>query len=640
MHRREARGGGVSTTSPHSTASTPHDAQLRDLANGSTAPQPDSRLPAQEALAGPDKRQFAQLLPMLPRFAGGNSLFMLMQWLDLAFARLGVKHNLSNRYGCVQSRSIKATQRHRLAYHTYTHPPAVLDEQRAGSFNDSIGSVLPICDAVALWRQHSGSTANLYDVAADMSHLVCVLIVACAAAKDQLEPAPKVATTCFGYALARLADIIGEGHSIQSLQALALMILLLRWQNEVEMAWHLLSLAVSVLHRQGLHKRTSRVNPRKVERCDALGINLFWSVFVLDKILALELERQPLLRSTECSQVLPEKLQGMRDTTFLATIRLSQLQDHLLERLKQSRKAEEAATTHAELQQLVKQKMETVGDLDQQLQAWVDGLPQDQKPPEYQYADGSSLAGTSFLAAQYHQTLFLIHRHALVHNQAYIRAQVDDLFPDKPFRNRLRNGQTVCANAARSLLSIIEHLSTAGSHSLLINTYTPMLAICALTIYIIRRQSPALAKADLELQSAAITLVAKQTRERYDAEEHPEAQGGDDLISLLTTLHDFTASYVHRSQPQSPRRPASNTAASPAFSDLTMTMSNNPSTIAAAQPTQAAGALSDPVNSAPLGDTAPWPLMSQLDMDLDIWGPDGMDMDWDSLALAYDLPSG
>ena len=376
---------------------------------------------------------------MLPRFAGGNSLFMLMQWLDLAFTRLGVKHNLSTRYGCVQQCRTRDTQRHRLADNTDHTLPAILDEQMAVWFNESIGQVLPICDAVVLWRQQS--RANDEDV--DMRQLVCVLIVTCAVAKDESENAPKLATRCFDYALSRLAGIVGEGHSIHSLQALALIVLLLRWQNEVEMAWHMLSLAVSIVHRQSLHKRATRSNGPGSETCESdLRVNVFWSVFVLDKVLALELERQPLLRTSECDQSLPSKDTESPKAAFLAVIRLTQLQDHLLERLKMSRKAEEAAATQAELQELIKQKMETVGDLDQQLQAWVDSLPQDHKPSEYQYADGPSLTGTSFLAAQYHQTLFLIHRHVLVHNAHYIRAQVDEFFPDKPYRNHLRNGQT------------------------------------------------------------------------------------------------------------------------------------------------------------------------------------------------------
>ena len=666
VQRREARGTSAKSPSqPQSAGSTPQSIQLGDTGNGAPIYRTTSRPTPQES--GLDGPQQSQLLPMLPRFIDGNSLFMLMQWLDLAFARLGVKQNLSSRYGNMQRRRTRDTQRHRLASHTDAFPPAILDEQTALWFNATIGEIFPVCDAVSMSRDEE-MLSDVDDRGNDMRRLVSVLIVACATAKDQPDSAPKLATRCFDYALSRLADIVGEGQSIHSLQALFLIILLLRWQNEVEMSWHLLSLAVSLLHRQGLHKNaraiksSSASGTQSVDKStpvplgaasahgDAiLRMNVFWSIFIIDKVLALELERQPLLRGAECDQATP----GGQSGTFLAILRLSQLQDQLLDRLKLSRNAEEAATTHIELQQRVKEKMGTVGDLDQQLQTWVDSLPQEQKPSEYQYADGGSLTGTSFLAAQYHQTLFLIHRHALVHNTNYIRAQVDEFFPDKPYRNRLRNGQTVCANAARSLLSIIDHLSTIGSHSLLINTYTPMLAICALTIYIIRRQSPPLAKADLELQSAAIALVAKQTLERYNHEEHPEAQqGGDDLISLLKTLHDFTASYIHRSQPQSPRRPATNT------SETTIA-TQTPAASASAVTATPGGLFSGPLTVQPHGnafspalgdmntdgalptDSTQWPLLSQLNTDMDmLWGPNAMDLDWDSLALAYDLPSG
>ena len=40
-------------------------------------------------------------------------------------------------------------------------------------------------------------------------------------------------------------------------------------------------------------------------------------------------------------------------------------------------------------------------------------------------------------------------------------------------------------------------------------------------------------------------------------------------------------------------------------------------------------------------DPNEWPLINQLDTDMEmLWGPNAMDLDWDSLALAYDLPSG
>jgi hypothetical protein len=295
-----------------------------------------------------------------------------------------------------------------------------------------------------------------------------------------------------------------------------------------------------------------------------------------------------------------------------------------------------------------------VAELDHKLLRFADSLPHGIKPTEYLYADPEALPGVTFLAVQYYQAVFLVSRNALLINMEAVQSEIIRNFGGQPGSNRLKSGMHVCANAARSILNILNHAEEMGVRSPFLTPYAPLMAMYALTIHIVRRQSPATARVDLELQATAMNLIKKHNLLQQSTDKASSKDSG--LLQMLERLHSFSASYIQQSsRPQ----PAVNSTVIPTESPAPVVnveqwrpgdastrvisppqspANNNPnahgvSYIDAARP--AMYTTSMPGNA---GMAVP-PSVFNDDWFTDM-GQDAMNIDWDELAMALGLPAG
>jgi hypothetical protein len=579
------------------------------------------------------------LLPVLPRFLHGNSLSVLTQWLDLAFARLGMTQRLHSTY-----KSIRASEK-RPSYTGLTLgaddvlPPYA---QVASTFSMTMGWLFPMS---------GGSTEDCNPIPSHPSPLHA-LMHAVNLAADVSDGARALSERCFGYAYNRLPEILEDTgpSALDSIRVFLLISLYLRWRDDVEKAWQILSLAVASIHNQSLHREHHRTPVPGSQ-------DLFWSVFALDKLLSIELERKPMLTSVECNRALPPASDGRGGSIFRAVVDLSILQDEILDKLQSSRWHEEEA--HASqnptvLRQVVLQKVRLVGELDQKLLRFADNLPHGLRPTDYLYADSDSLPGLTLLAVQYYQAVFLVSRNALLINMQNAQSEIDKSLDGSPNANRLKNGMAVCANAARSILNILNHAEEAGVRSPVLTPYAPLMAMYALTIHIVRRQSPATAKVDLELQATAMNLI-KNLISLQQTSGDGQCEKGSGLLQMLDRLHTFSASYISRStQPG----PAPNSTSTPA--DIFSAANNSerwrphemsarvmsPPQSPANQPLPSSGAIpiGAMLNDVGGATSAPGHYASAMplpDLSNDWFADMGSDMaiDWDELALTLGLPT-
>lgn len=575
------------------------------------------------------------LLPVLPRFVHANSLSVLTQWLNLAFARLGVEQRISGPNsnagtpGATSNRCEDAIREEELLALLANSGDLV------GRYMQYMHRVVPILDDVpaiiALARGHDDQE----DQWKMLAMLMSALIIALATCSDVSPQSRRLGARCFNYAYVRLPLIIEEGQSLKAICALILMALYLRWSNDAKKSWHIHSLAAAMAQSQGLNRKAPTVKAKTA------GINaeirVFWLLYIFDKVMSVETERRPLLPGVDSDQPLPSATPG--DETFRALIALAKIQDNLLARLELSRVAEENATTAIALNKVIKDKMRIVGELDETIQNFVESLPQDLKPSEYLYCEPCNLAASSLLAVQYYQTVFLLHRNALTLSMDSIRSQVNELFPGMPYRNRLRNGPNVCVQSARSILNILSHSRETGVYSAFTTSYAPLLAMYALTIYAMRKLSPATVKSDIALQATAIALIQESQASELNA------QKTSDLLSPLQSLHLFTMNYVRQQEPGA----QSDSSLAPANIGRARDVSEGLEQNVISPPQSPATNMASSQNSAPIIAAAPtsdgltqvpsWP---PLDGTYDDIFPGGdlsqVDFDWDALALAFDLP--
>jgi hypothetical protein len=121
-----------------------------------------------------------------------------------------------------------------------------------------------------------------------------------------------------------------------------------------------------------------------------------------------------------------------------------------------------------------------------------------------------------FLALQYWQTLFILHRNALLLNSQIIISSADNYCADKPYRLRIKNGQSICCTAARMIVSILNDVYEHNASNVLMSSYAALTAVYALVrpqtdsltvsqadslkdIHIIRNPKLGLARADSEV---------------------------------------------------------------------------------------------------------------------------------------------
>ncbi|KAK5682548.1 hypothetical protein LTS10_005676 [Elasticomyces elasticus] len=457
--------------------------------------------------------------------------------------------------------------------------------------------------------------------------------------------------------LSYLGAIVLDG-SQDALEVLMLLAIITRSCGRMELAWQLMSLAISIAQTLGLHRHVDLSSlPTEVAEQGIRKAQAWWSIYIIDKMLCIELERVSMIRDLDCNQRPPpedhEAACDLFQSVTSAAIQLATIQGEITERLIQSRATEELHRD--DLERVIVDKMRLVGELDGQLTRWAEQLPSEIRPSEYLYADPEYLPGIAHLAIQYHQTLFLLHRHALILNTSTVQQEVAKHFADQPYRQRLRNGHNICSNATRAIVGILSHLRENGIHTVLSSSHAPLLAAYGLAIQIVRHPGASAAKSDLELQATVIQAV----REHQQAHIESGLANVTEITTtrrLLDTLHDMTSSQSTAApmtsvyQRQRIDTPVlTNHAAVIADRERVTSPPQSQETTETAYKGNGSGSRptfdADPCTDISSGrtfdfNTEPEHWSNAMNMDPmsfdDQWG--SMDMDWDALTVAFDLP--
>jgi hypothetical protein len=376
VERREAQSSGQ-TSSPGDFTTPLSAVQLSNTEmeqqqgiRPASAPQLDETI-SPERRASPS----SELLPALPRHAPGydNSLSMLSQWLDLAFIRLGIPQPFRTESPRA-ARSVPTA--HRAVYTAEVRSDISSSEIRAQSqnFMKGLNAVFPIFtqESMARLMLELGESGGFSVTSHDMASILFALIVA---ANIQTSQAP-LAKTRLDMALGNL-QVIVENRTIHSVRALFLIALIHRCRDDVILASSMISLAASNAQALGLHRQLSKRQRRDLTNENLQEQSLVWScVYILEKLISMELGRLSTIRDFECNQILhPTNIslpsQALNEL-FLALLDLAKLQSEMNERLALSRHMEESTD---DIDSSIRFKMEMVGELDQKLLDWTRSLP-------------------------------------------------------------------------------------------------------------------------------------------------------------------------------------------------------------------------------------------------------------------------
>jgi hypothetical protein len=304
---------------------------------------------------------FVGPLPAIPSFTSGNSLSVLTQWLDLAFARLGLPERFSWQYRAngKKPRSHASPPAHyieddRLSWKPRNQP--VLDH-----FKSTINQVFPVLDPKEVISTAESSTMI------SLFHRL-VLAVGIASIQHSVIDLPSYMADT---ALSQLVPLI-QDESIYSINSLILMVLLFRARGDSEMAWHMLANAVPKAQSLGLGRYLLvQIQSSNSTSWQHQRANTWWALYILDKMLSIELQRPTMIRDYLHDEELP--FESRHSSCFHAIIRLAKIQGRVSDALLTCAQAE--ASGRITISQSINDKIQLSAELDQSMTSWVNDLP-------------------------------------------------------------------------------------------------------------------------------------------------------------------------------------------------------------------------------------------------------------------------
>ncbi|KAJ5656713.1 hypothetical protein N7507_008663 [Penicillium longicatenatum] len=291
---------------------------------------------------------------------------------------------------------------------------------------------------------------------------------------------------------------------LTSVQALFLLSLALRAFAKDGQAWHILGHAIRVAQSIGLHKAATNASEQKFTLgagSQSLQERAWWSCFALEKLMQLECGRPSIIDRSYDSVYFDYPTDKNADQNipyFSAWIALSTIMGRISNRLYSHRFQGGSAEMLSE-----------VAKLDQELLEWGNSLPHTLKPwnTSTNYSNDEHKLNSAFLSQQYYHAQLSLMRFAVIFPQKSLDREVSKNKDDLPSHSRLLNGASICASAARSIITQSLEMADSRLQSALLAAPPTYLAAVVLALGVLRQPNNRLVRSDVELLASATELV-------------------------------------------------------------------------------------------------------------------------------------
>lgn len=265
-------------------------------------------------------------------------------------------------------------------------------------------------------------------------------------------------------AMAVFTELTMRNTDLLSVQALLGMALFLQGTPNPQPSFFLVAAAIRLAHSIGLHKRGSGFNLNAVENEQRKRV--FWIAYLLDKDICLRSGRPPAQDDDDMNVELPsedppdnvgniplaKESEGKKTMNlFRLMCTFAQIQSRVYKQLysvKASRQSD------GEL-------LNTIGELDAQLEEWKDSIPIDFRPEhEINAAHTPLILHVVVLHFAYYNCLTTIHRMSVHHG--YWTSRLSDYalqgLNARPLNPRVFMSAALCVNAARTSIGLIRYI--------------------------------------------------------------------------------------------------------------------------------------------------------------------------------------
>jgi hypothetical protein len=262
-------------------------------------------------------------------------------------------------------------------------------------------------------------------------------------------------------ALAVQTELTTRNTDLLSIQALLGMSMFLMGTPNPQPSFFMVAAAIRLAHSLGLHKRGSvqGMNPGEIEQ----RRRVFWIAYMLDKDICLRSGRPPIQDDDDMNVELPSEsppdgignipLAGGKGTVnlFRLMCTFALISSKVYKKLYSVKASKQS---DGEL-------LNTIGELDKELEDWKDGIPIDFRPEhEIKASHTPLMLHVVVLHFAYYNCLTTIHRMAVHHG--YWTSRLSNYAIQglnvRPLNPRVFSSASLCVSAARASITLIKYI--------------------------------------------------------------------------------------------------------------------------------------------------------------------------------------
>ncbi|KZF24167.1 fungal-specific transcription factor domain protein [Xylona heveae TC161] len=312
-------------------------------------------------------------------------------------------------------------------------------------------------------------------------------------------------------ALAVFTELTLRNADLLSVQAMLGMALFLQGTPNPQPCYFLVAAAFRMAHSIGLHKRGSgfNLNPVEIEQRK----RVFWIAYLIDKDISLRSGRPPVQDDDDMSVELPSEdpadnigniplADGKSKINLFRLICTFAIIEGKVYKQLYSTKA--AKQSDGEL-------LNTIGELDRELEEWKDAIPVDIRPGhEINSSHTPLILHIVVLHFAYHNCLTTIHRMSVHHG--YWTSRLSNFaiqgLNSRPLNPRVFSSANLCVSSARTSIHLIRYIPQGDYACVWLILYYPVAALVTLFANILQNPQDARARSDIKLMDQVVTFLS------------------------------------------------------------------------------------------------------------------------------------
>ncbi|KAK4168980.1 6c6d08f8-8b27-48d1-a5e9-ee3a8a61eadc [Cladorrhinum sp. PSN259] len=312
-------------------------------------------------------------------------------------------------------------------------------------------------------------------------------------------------------AMGTFTELVMRNTDLLSVQALLGMAMFMQGTPNPQPSSLLIATAIRLSHTIGLHKRGTNfhLNPIEIEQRK----RVFWIAYMLDKDLCLRSGRPPAQDDDDMNVELPDTdpADGIGNIPLADGKGKMNLFRVMCELAVVESKVYNKLYSTTATKQSDGEILNTIGELDQELEDWKDRIPIDFRPEhEIKASHTPLILHIVMLHFNYYNCLTTIHRMSIHHG--YWTSRLSNFaiqgLNARPLNPRIFSSAALCTSAARASISLLKYIPQGDFSCVWMVLYFPVSALVTLFGNILQNPLDPRARSDTKLMNVVVNFLS------------------------------------------------------------------------------------------------------------------------------------